>query len=162
VFGHASWAPGSCHSYSLPQLPCRERCVAISHSRQCPKLLAFCLDSTPTVTWQQPGMLLPTVTWQRPGWPSPLLKELLAPSLLSCISYPLILLLLLLLPRSPSLLPSLQMAMASLSFPTLSLSLTFYNKRLKTTDCLFSLRTHHAGANGAGLPLQSCVYNLPL
>jgi hypothetical protein len=35
-------------------------------------LLAFCLNSTPTVTWQQPGMLLPTVTWQQRGRPGPL------------------------------------------------------------------------------------------
>jgi hypothetical protein len=31
------------------------------------------------------------------------------------------------------------MAMATLYFPNLSLSLPFYNKHLKTMDCLFSL-----------------------
>ena len=49
--------------------------------------LVFCLDSTPTVTWQQPGMLLPTVTWQQPGRPGPL-KELLGPSSLTPVSLP--------------------------------------------------------------------------
>jgi hypothetical protein len=37
-------------------------CDYKSH-RQCPKLLAFWLDPTPTFTWLYPGMLLPTVTW---------------------------------------------------------------------------------------------------
>jgi hypothetical protein len=45
-FGHTSWASGFCHRYSLPA----KRCVAISHVGQHPKLLVFCLDSTPTVT----------------------------------------------------------------------------------------------------------------
>ena len=56
---------GSSGSYSLPNTPlnpCREVCDHQSH-RQCPKLLVLCLDSTLTVTWQQPGMLLPIVTW---------------------------------------------------------------------------------------------------
>ena len=57
------------HSLSLPSA---ESCVAISHLGQHPKLLVFCLDSTPTVTWQQPGMLLPTVRWQKLGRPSAL------------------------------------------------------------------------------------------
>ena len=46
--------------------------VFISHVGQCLKPLIFCLDSTPTVTWQQPDILLPTVTLQQPGRPSPL------------------------------------------------------------------------------------------
>jgi hypothetical protein len=49
VFSHASWAPGSCHSYSLPQPPCREVSGHQSH-RQCPKLLVFSLNSTPTLS----------------------------------------------------------------------------------------------------------------
>ena len=34
-------------------------------------MLRFCLDSTPTVTWQRPGMLLLIVTWEQPGRPGP-------------------------------------------------------------------------------------------
>ena len=51
------------------------------------------------------------------------------------------LILLLLLPCSPFLcfpFPSLHVVIASLYFSTLSLSLPFYNKHLKTMDCLFS------------------------
>jgi len=32
-------------------------------------VLVFCLSSTPTATWQQPGMLCPTVAWQQPTVP---------------------------------------------------------------------------------------------
>jgi hypothetical protein len=46
-------------------------------------MLVFCLDSTPTVTWQQPGMLCPTVTCQQPGKSGTLQKGLLDPSYLS-------------------------------------------------------------------------------
>jgi hypothetical protein len=37
-----------------PPAPCRKVCGHQS-CRQCPKVLVFCQDSTPTVTWQQPG-----------------------------------------------------------------------------------------------------------
>jgi hypothetical protein len=100
--------------------------VAISHIEQCPKLLVFCLDY-PTVTWQQPGRLA-----HYKGGCLPLLPLSLTPAsylLLSC-------------PLSPSLSifpsPYFHMAMASLYFPILSLSLPFYNKCLKTIECLFS------------------------
>jgi hypothetical protein len=61
-----------------------------------------------------------------------------------------------LLPLSP------HMAMTSL-FSTLSLSLLFYNKCLKTTDCLISSgpTVLERWSNGAGLSLNSCVSNLP-
>jgi hypothetical protein len=75
--------------------PYRVVCGYQSH-RQCLKLLVFCLDSTPTVTWQQPGMLLPTVTWVA----QPTIKGAAYP-LLTLL--PLTLLRSLLLPCSPSL-----------------------------------------------------------
>jgi hypothetical protein len=124
------------HPDTRPQL---HNSVAIRQAGQHPKLPAvFCLDSTPTVAWQQPGMLLPScLATARQAWPTikgaacPLLLLLLLPSrlLLSCPISP---------PLSAFCLPSLHVAMASLYFPTLSLSLPFYNKRLKTMDYLFS------------------------
>ena len=68
--------------------------MTISHVGQCPKLLVFCLDITPTITWL---LLLPTVTWQQAGRFDPLQKGLFAPS---SLSYPLILTFLLLPPYS--------------------------------------------------------------
>ena len=66
--------------------------------RQHPRLLVFCLDSIPTVTWQQPGMLLPTITWLHPGRsahykrgclsPPPSLTLLLLPLLLLPSCFP--------------------------------------------------------------------------
>ena len=32
-------------------------------------MLVFCLSSTPTDTWEQPGVLHPTVAWQQPAVP---------------------------------------------------------------------------------------------
>ena len=61
--------------------------------------------------------------------------------MLYCLSYPLSLTLTPLLPFSSlSLPPSLHVAMAGLSFPTYYLSLSFYNKCLKTVEhlCLFA------------------------
>jgi hypothetical protein len=46
-------------------------------------LLVFCLDSTPTDTWQHPGLLLPTVNWQQPGRHGSLQMGLLGDSSLS-------------------------------------------------------------------------------
>jgi hypothetical protein len=98
--------PGSCQD-TRPQL---HNSVAISHVGQCPKLLVFSLDSTPTVTWQQPGR------------PCPLWKGCLPLTLLL-----LPLFLAILLPLSPhSLLPSLRVSMAGLYFSTLPLSLPFF------------------------------------
>jgi hypothetical protein len=72
MFVHAFWA--SCPSYSLlpphppttppqptPHPPVREVCCSQSH-RQCSKLLVFCLDSTPTVTWQEPVCFSPQLS----------------------------------------------------------------------------------------------------
>jgi hypothetical protein len=69
--------------------------LILKHTKHCLYLyvLVFCLDSTPTVTWQQSGMLLPTVTWQRPGKPSTIKGGCLPPPLLLLVlfltSYPL-------------------------------------------------------------------------
>ena len=74
-------------------------------------MLLFCLDSIPTDTWQQPGMLCHTVNWQQPHRPGPLYKGLrdpLLPLLHSCS-----ITLLLLLPFScllPTCSPSLPIA----------------------------------------------------
>ena len=76
-----------CHKSGHKEVAKGVICVSFSSfSFLC--LLVLCLDSTPTVTRQQPGMLLPTVTWQQSGRPGPLLKGLLAPSSLSysCLS----------------------------------------------------------------------------
>jgi hypothetical protein len=60
LWGMAGARPHSLGPWLLSQLqpptapPPREVCGHQSH-RQCPKLLVFCLDTTPTVTWQQPG-----------------------------------------------------------------------------------------------------------
>ena len=58
---------------------CVPTCVNICVCSYVLYLLVFCLDSTPTVTWQHPGVLHPTVIWQQPGRPGPLLKGLFAP-----------------------------------------------------------------------------------
>jgi hypothetical protein len=55
--------------------------------------------------------------------------------------------------------PSLHVAIAALYFSTRLLSLPFYNKCLKTMDCLFSSGPP-CWSNGAGLPLMSCASNL--
>ena len=60
--------------------PCRE-VYGHQSRRQCPKLLGFCLDSTPTVTWQQLSMLLPTVIRQQLGWPAHYKRSCLPPPL---------------------------------------------------------------------------------
>jgi hypothetical protein len=60
--------------------------------------------------------------------------------LLSCSLFYLLALTLAPLPLSPTpFTPLPPMAMATLCFSTLSLCLLFYNKRLRTMDCLYSL-----------------------
>jgi hypothetical protein len=85
---------GAIASHSLPP-PLTPKVCGHQSCRQSPKLLVFCLDSTPTITWQQPGR------------PSPLYKGLLNPPLSLAYSITLLLLLsllallLLLLPHTP-------------------------------------------------------------
>jgi hypothetical protein len=124
VFGHPSWAPGSCLSYSLPQSPA-ERWVAISHIGNAP--------SSWYSVWTPPPKLpgnsqISPVHYKRSCLPPPCSLASLT-LLLSC---------------------SYSCSLAPLPFPLLymwpwlaspsphSLSLTLYNKRLKTMDCLFS------------------------
>jgi|UPI00001E8143 hypothetical protein len=56
------------------------------------------------------------------------------------------------------------MAMASLYFPTLSLSLSFYNKSFIKANKKPWIASSHQDPlcwnNGAGLPLMSCLSNL--
>ena len=138
MFSHAPLDPGSCRSYSLPQPPA-ERYVAISYVGQSSKLLVFCLDSTPQLPGKSQVCYPTIVTWQQQCRPAHYRRGLCVLSFLSS-SLALILLLLLLLPCSlPSLLPSLHVVITCPGFATLSLSLPFYNKCLKTMNCLFSL-----------------------
>jgi hypothetical protein len=71
VFDHVSWIPGSCWSY-CPHSPCR-RGVWLS-LMQCPKLLAFWLDSTPQTIARYAAShsyltAQPTIKWA--VWPPP-------------------------------------------------------------------------------------------
>jgi hypothetical protein len=95
----------------MPPPPPREVC-GYQSCRWYPKLLVFCLHSTPTVTWQQPGRL---AHYKRGCLP--LLTILPSCSYsLTLASHP---------PAPPSLLPCLHMTMASLylSIPSLYLSI---------------------------------------
>jgi hypothetical protein len=132
IFGHASWAPGSCHSYSLPRSPPpapTERCAAMNHVGNFPS--SWYSDWTSPL--QLPGNSQVCSSPQFPvnGQNGPARYKR------SCLLPPCSLILLLLLSYSP--LPSLSTwpcpASASLPF---SLSLSFYNKHLKIMDCLFS------------------------
>ena len=123
--GNASWAPGSCHSFILSQplphthpRPPTDRCVTISY-----------VDYAPS-SWYSVWTLPPQLPGNSQVGPAHYKRSCLPPplslaSLTSC-SY------------SCSLPPSLHMARASLCYSTLSLSLPFYNKGLKATDCLIS------------------------
>jgi hypothetical protein len=90
----------------------------------------------------------------RCAWPT--IKGAASPSFLPYSLTPAFLTLVFLLPISPHpLSPSLHIAMAGLYFPTLSLSLPFYSKCLKTMDCLFSSGSTVLEQFGADLPLMS-------
>jgi hypothetical protein len=140
VFSHTPCAPGSCCSYSLPQPPHptpTERCVAISHIGNGPSSWYSVWTPPP----QLPGNSQVCSSIQLPGnsqvRPAHYKKGCLPLSLLPSCPYSLTLAS---HPPAPPPFSPLStwswLASTSLLF---SLSLPFYNKCLKTMECLFSL-----------------------
>jgi hypothetical protein len=117
--------------------------VATSHIEHYPKPLVFCLDSTPTATWQQPGIASPQSTGNNQVGLAHHQRGCLPPlSSLTLLLLPLSLSLVLLHLLFPHSLPqTFHAAMAGLYFSTLSLSLPF-----STSTTLMS-----------PLPIHSCL-----